>query len=106
MTSPATRSASPAWVLFALAMGAFAIGTTEFAAMSLVPFFAADLGITEVEAGHAISAYALGVVVGAPLIAIFGARIRRRRLLQHSHRARAQRQPQAAAAAAERTRSV
>ena len=82
MTEPTTTtSTSPAWVLFALAMGAFAIGTTEFAAMSLVPFFAADLGITEVEAGHAISAYALGVVVGAPLIAIFGARIRRRTLL-------------------------
>ena len=81
MTDPALRSASPAWVIFALAMGTFAIGTTEFAAMSLVPFFAADLGITEVQAGHAISAYALGVVVGAPLIAIFGARIRRRTLL-------------------------
>ena len=81
MTSSANNSASPAWVIFALAMGAFAIGTTEFAAMSLVPFFAADLGITEVQAGHAISAYALGVVVGAPLIAIFGARFPRRNLL-------------------------
>ena len=81
MTDPALRSASPAWVIFALAMGAFAIGTTEFAAMSLVPFFAADLGITEVQAGHAISAYALGVVAGAPVIAAFGARLPRRTLL-------------------------
>ena len=80
-TRSATRSPGPAWVLFALAMGAFAIGTAEFAAMSLVPFFARDLGITEVEAGHAISAYALGVVVGAPLIAMFGARFRRKLLL-------------------------
>lgn len=80
-TPSATRFPGPAWVLFALAMGAFAIGTAEFAAMSLVPFFARDLGITEVEAGHAISAYALGVVVGAPLIAMFGARFRRKLLL-------------------------
>lgn len=62
-------------------MGAFAIGTAEFAAMSLVPFFARDLGLTEPEAGHAISAYALGVVVGAPVIAVLAAKIERRRLL-------------------------
>jgi len=43
-------------VLFSLAMGGFAIGTTEFASMSLLPFFAADLGIDEPTAGHAISA--------------------------------------------------
>ena len=45
-------------VLFSLAMGGFAIGTTEFASMSLLPFFAADLHIDEPTAGHAISAYA------------------------------------------------
>ncbi|MBR0739538.1 MFS transporter [Bradyrhizobium liaoningense] len=65
-------------VLFSLAMGGFAIGTTEFASMSLLPFFAADLGIDEPMAGHAISAYALGVVLGAPLIAVLGARFARR----------------------------
>ncbi len=65
-------------VLFSLAMGGFAIGTTEFASMSLLPFFAADLGIDEPTAGHAISAYALGVVLGAPLIAVLGARFARR----------------------------
>ncbi len=59
-------------------MGGFAIGTTEFASMSLLPFFAADLGIDEPTAGHAISAYALGVVLGAPLIAVLGARFARR----------------------------
>jgi MFS transporter, DHA1 family, inner membrane transport protein len=68
-------------VLFALAMGGFAIGTTEFAAMSLLPYFAATFGITEPMAGHAISAYALGVVVGAPVIAVLAARWPRRRLL-------------------------
>ena len=77
----ARRAANPVLVTLALAMGAFAIGTAEFAAMSLVPFFAADLHIDEPSAGHAISAYALGVVVGAPVIAVLSARIARRTLL-------------------------
>ncbi|AGT09428.1 MFS transporter [Paracoccus aminophilus] len=67
--------------VLALALGAFAIGTSEFAAMGLLPWFAADLGVTEPEAGHVISAYALGVVVGAPLTSILGARLPRRRYL-------------------------
>ncbi|ETI63655.1 MULTISPECIES: MFS transporter [Sphingobium] len=75
------HQAHPALVLFALSVGAFAIGTTEFAAMSLLPFFARDLGIDAPTAGHAISAYALGVVAGAPVIAAFGARLPRRTLL-------------------------
>jgi DHA1 family inner membrane transport protein len=62
-------------------MGGFAIGTTEFATMSLLPFFAHDLGISAPVAGHVISAYALGVVVGAPLIAVLSARIPRHTLL-------------------------
>lgn len=68
-------------ILFALAMGGFTIGTTEFASMSLLPYFAHDLGIDEPTAGHAISAYALGVVVGAPIIAVLAARLARRTLL-------------------------
>lgn len=75
------HQARPALVLFALSVGAFAIGTTEFAAMSLLPFFARDLSIDAPTAGHAISAYALGVVTGAPVIAAFGARLPRRTLL-------------------------
>lgn len=80
---PPERPASghPTLIILALAMGAFAIGTTEFAAMSLVPYFARDLGLSEPQAGHAISAYALGVVVGAPTIAVLGARLARRTLL-------------------------
>ena len=74
-------SVRPAPALFALAMGGFAIGTTEFAAMSLLPDFAAGLGIDVPTAGHVISAYALGVVVGAPAIAVLGARAPRRLLL-------------------------
>ncbi|AMY71478.1 MFS transporter [Frigidibacter mobilis] len=77
----AAPTVSPRIVLFALAMGGFTIGTTEFAAMALVPYFSAGLGIDEPTASHVISAYALGVVVGAPLIAVFGARMARRSLL-------------------------
>ncbi|HYE50086.1 MAG TPA: MFS transporter [Azospirillaceae bacterium] len=73
---------APAWlILLALATGGFAIGTTEFAVMSLVPYFAAGLGIDEPTAGHVVSAYALGVVVGAPVIAVLAARVARRTLL-------------------------
>ena len=67
--------------ILALALGAFAIGTSEFAAMGLLPYFAADLMLSEPQAGHVISAYALGVVVGAPITAMLGARLPRRRYL-------------------------
>ncbi|KPC54415.1 MFS transporter [Amantichitinum ursilacus] len=65
----------------ALAVGGFAIGTAEFAAMGILPEVASDLHVTIPEAGHMISAYALGVVVGAPLITILLARMPRRALL-------------------------
>ncbi|WP_246833522.1 MFS transporter [Williamsia sp. 1138] len=68
-------------VILALALGAFGIGTTEFVAMGLLPSIAQSLGTTEPTAGHVISAYALGVVVGAPLIAALTARMSRRTLL-------------------------
>ena len=67
--------------ILSLSLGAFAIGTSEFAAMGLLPFFASDLGLSDPQAGHVISAYALGVVVGAPLTSILGARLPRRRYL-------------------------
>jgi predicted MFS family arabinose efflux permease len=59
------------WLVhLALAMGGFGIGT----AMSLLPYFAHDLRITEPAAGHVISAYACGVLVGAPVIALLAAK--------------------------------
>jgi len=64
-----------------LALGGFAIGTTEFATMSLLPYLAHDLQISVPVAGRVISAYALGVVVGAPLIAVLSARLPRSTLL-------------------------
>src|SRR3954454_23924060 len=65
----------------ALALGGFAIGTTEFVTMAVLPEIAADVGADIPTAGHLISVYALGVVVGAPVIAALGARLPRRRLL-------------------------
>ncbi len=67
--------------VLALALGGFGIGTTEFVSMGLLPDIAAGLGVSEPTAGHVISAYALGVVVGAPVIAALTARMGRRKLL-------------------------
>jgi MFS transporter, DHA1 family, inner membrane transport protein len=67
--------------LFALALGGFGIGTTEFATMGVLPEIAADLHASIPSAGHLISLYALGVVVGAPLLAVLGARLPRKQLL-------------------------
>jgi DHA1 family arabinose polymer transporter-like MFS transporter len=59
---------------FALAMGGFGIGMTEFVIMGILPQIAEGLAITIPEAGHFISAYALGVVVGAPLLTAMGSK--------------------------------
>ncbi|WP_460460117.1 MFS transporter [Angustibacter peucedani] len=73
-----TRTAT---ALSSLAVGGFAIGTTEFVTMGLLPQIADDLQVSIPDAGNVISAYALGVVVGAPLLAVLTARISRTRLL-------------------------
>jgi DHA1 family inner membrane transport protein len=67
--------------LLALAVGAFGIGTTEFVMMGLLPDVADDLHISIPSAGHLVSAYALGVVIGAPLLAAATARMSRRKVL-------------------------
>ena len=89
--SPAATSAAAAvpvigrgrhaLILTALTLGGFAIGTSEFAGMGLMPNMVADLGVDEPRVGHLISAYALGVVVGAPLLALLGGALSRKTLL-------------------------
>ncbi|PNE36435.1 MFS transporter [Streptomyces noursei] len=67
--------------LLALAIGAFGIGTTEFAVMGLLPDMAADFGVSIPLAGYATTVYALGVVVGAPLMTVLGTRFTRKQML-------------------------
>lgn len=67
--------------LLALAAGAFGIGVTEFAPMGLLNIMAADLGVSIPAAGLLVSAYAFGVVLGAPLMTLTTGRIPRRTLL-------------------------
>ncbi len=66
--------------LIALATGGFAIGTTEFVTMGLLPDIARGIGQSVPRTGHIISAYALGVVVGAPVIVSVAARLPKRAL--------------------------
>lgn len=65
----------------ALAMGGFGIGTTEFTIMGLLQEGAADLGVSNAQMGLLISAYALGVVVGAPILTALGARVARKTMV-------------------------
>ncbi|ACB95739.1 MFS transporter [Beijerinckia indica] len=87
MSLAASGQASPfsettvRWTEFALAVGGFGIGTGEFAIMGLLPNVAEDYAVSVPEAGHVISSYALGVVVGAPIITVIAARLSRRVLL-------------------------
>ena len=74
------RTAAPLAIL-ALAIGAFAIGSTEFMPVGLLPDIAADLGVSIPAAGGIVSAYALGVVIGAPTLVALSTRFRRRDVL-------------------------
>lgn len=63
--------------LYALSAAAFGIGTTEFVIMGLLPEVAHDLGVTIPQAGLLVSGYAIGVTIGAPIVAIATARLKR-----------------------------
>lgn len=67
--------------IFALAIASFCIGTTEFVIMGLLPEVAADLGVSIPAAGLLVTGYALGVVFGAPILAVATARMPRKPVL-------------------------
>ncbi|MFC5702582.1 MFS transporter [Cohnella faecalis] len=69
------------WALLALAISAFAIGTTEFISVGLLPLIADDLHISITTAGLTVSLYALGVTVGAPILTSLTSRVSRKTLL-------------------------
>lgn len=69
------------FALLALAIGAFGIGTTEFVIMGLLPQVGADLGVSVPTAGFLVTGYALGVMIGAPVMTALGTRISRRTML-------------------------
>ena len=83
---PASDAAEPnertlVRAVLAMGVGGFSIGTGEFVIMGLLPEVARDMGVTIPQAGRVISAYALGVVVGAPVLAVMAAHWGRRVLL-------------------------
>lgn len=83
-TAAATPALTPLMMILieiALAAGGFGIGTGEFVIMGLLPEVATTYGVSVPEAGRVISAYALGVVIGAPIIAVLAAKLSRRTLL-------------------------
>lgn len=88
--TPAASVAAPAaprrpahfgLAVLALAVGGFAIGTTEFVTLGLLPQIAEGVDVSVPTAGHLVSSYAIGVVVGVPLLSLFGTRLPRRGLL-------------------------
>ncbi|WP_454745246.1 MFS transporter [Ciceribacter selenitireducens] len=83
-TAAAASALTPLMMILieiALAAGGFGIGTGEFVIMGLLPEVATTYGVSVPEAGRVISAYALGVVIGAPIIAVLAAKLSRRTLL-------------------------
>ena len=79
-TETSARTSHVGLAITALALGGFAIGTTEFVTMGLLPDIARGIDESIPTTGHVISAYAFGVVVGAPVIVSLAARLPRREL--------------------------
>lgn len=80
MTSTTNPTKTP-WALYALAIGAFGIGTSEFVIMGLLLEVSKDFGISLFQAGMIITGYALGVVVGAPFLSLFASRFPKKNML-------------------------
>ncbi len=67
--------------LIALAFGTFGLGIAEYVMMGILPFIAGDFRVSIPQAGHLISAYALGVCAGAPIVAVFARKLPLKRIL-------------------------
>ncbi|MEB3369665.1 MFS transporter [Saccharopolyspora mangrovi] len=67
--------------LLALVIGAFGIGTTEFVIMGVLPQVAAEFGVSIPAAGWLVSGYALGVLIGAPILTVLGTKVSRKKML-------------------------
>ena len=79
--TPAAQPAHAPWALLALAVGAFGIGTTEFSPMGLLPVIARGVDVSIPTAGLLISAYAMGVMIGAPIMTLAFTRFGKRTAL-------------------------
>ncbi len=79
--TPECATRSTRLTLLALALGTFAIGTGEFGSNGIIQLFAADMSISIPQATYAVTAYAVGVMIGSPVITIAGARLNRKHLL-------------------------
>ena len=76
-TQPLNRTA----IMFVLALGTFILGLTEFSMMPMLPLISETFNVTPTQSGYAISAYAMGVVVGAPILMLTTANMRKRKAL-------------------------
>lgn len=83
LSDPAETAAAPQarWALLALAIGAFGIGTTEFSPMGLLPVIAKGVDVSIPTAGLLVSAYAIGVMLGAPIMTLAFSRFGKRTAL-------------------------
>src|SRR4029077_12280322 len=81
LSPPPAQERRRGFALFALALGSFVIGTSEFASMGILQILTATLNITVRVATHAITGYAVGVLLGAPIVTLAAAHLNRRTLL-------------------------
>lgn len=81
MSAPQIKQGAAVWPILAMALGTFVLGLTEFSAMSMLPLIAESFSVTPSLAGNVISAYAIGVVIGAPLFMLLTNKTNRRTAL-------------------------
>ncbi|GAA6186831.1 MULTISPECIES: MFS transporter [Aliiglaciecola] len=78
MSAPQSNQDATVWPILIMALGSFVLGLTEFSSMSMLPLIADSYNVSPSQAGNVISAYAIGVVIGAPLFMLLTNRTNRR----------------------------